>query len=314
MSTLEQHGLCGAASGADTRIRILLAEHNASDARLLQEMASRRELELVSLPCLGLALEQLGNQHFDALLLDLSLPDSGGLDALRRVNDRAEIPIIVLTDLTDTDSGIEALLAGAADHLVKERLNSHELVRAVRYAIARHRRIGQLHTLSLQDELTGLYNRRAFMTLGEQQLKIARREDSGVTLAFADLDGLKSINDQCGHTFGDFALKDSAKILKNTFRESDIIARIGGDEFAILWLARTAPSLTVLRTRLEAGIESHRLSETRPYQLSISMGVSHYESGFTESLAEMLSESDRRMYADKRTRRSPIRQDQFITH
>ena len=230
------------------------------------------------------------------------------------MNDRAEIPIIVLTDLTDTDSGIEALLAGAADHLVKERLNSHELVRAVRYAIARHRRIGQLHTLSLQDELTGLYNRRAFMTLGEQQLKIARREDSGVTLAFADLDGLKSINDQCGHTFGDFALKDSAKILKNTFRESDIIARIGGDEFAILWLARTAPSLTVLRTRLEAGIESHRLLETRPYQLSISMGVSHYESGFTESLAEMLSESDRRMYADKRTRRSQISQDQFITH
>src|SRR5207247_1738968 len=83
----------------------------------------------------------------------------------------------------------------------------------------RHRRIGQLHTLSLQDELTGLYNRRAFMTLGEQQLKIARREDSGVTLAFADLDGLKSINDQCGHTFGDFALKDSAKILKNTLRK-----------------------------------------------------------------------------------------------
>src|SRR5207249_11007741 len=100
MSTLEQHRLCGAASGADTRIRILLAEHNASDARLLQEMASRRELELVSLPCLGLALEQLGNQHFDALLLDLSLPDSRGLHALRPVNDPAAIPLIVLPHLT----------------------------------------------------------------------------------------------------------------------------------------------------------------------------------------------------------------------
>src|SRR5438034_11731696 len=113
MSTLEQHRLCGAASGADTRIRILLAEHNASDARLLQEMACGRELELVWLPCLGLALEQLGNQHFDAVLLDLSLPDSGGLDALRRVNDPAEIAMIVAIHLKDTYSRRTALLAGA---------------------------------------------------------------------------------------------------------------------------------------------------------------------------------------------------------
>src|SRR5207247_2883114 len=101
MSTLDQHRLCAAASGTDTRIRILLAEHNTSDARLLQEIACGRELELVWLPCLGLALEQLGNQHFDAVLLDLSLPDSGGFDALRLVIVRAEIRSIYLTDPTD---------------------------------------------------------------------------------------------------------------------------------------------------------------------------------------------------------------------
>ena len=310
MSTSESNRPCGVSSAADTRVRILLAEHISSDAGFLQEMVKGQEalVELTWLPCLEGALEQLKHEHFDALLLNLSLPHSDGLDAIRRANERADIPIIVLTSLTDTEhSGIEALLAGAADHLVKEHLNSHELVRAVSYAIARHRKTGQLHALSLRDELTGLYNRRAFMTLGEQQLKIARRENRGVTIAFVDLDDLKSINDRWGHRFGDFALKDSAKILKNTFRESDIIARIGGDEFAILWVAPTASSPAVLRTRLEAGIESHRLSATDLYQLSMSIGVSHYESGFTESLSDMLSESDGRMYADKRTRRSAIR-------
>jgi diguanylate cyclase (GGDEF)-like protein len=294
-------------SAADTRVRILLAEHISSDAGFLQEMVKGQEalVELTWLPCLEGALEQLKNEHFDALLLNLSLPDSEGLDAIRRANDRADIPIIVLTSLTDTEhSGIEALLAGAADHLVKEHLTPQDLVRAVQYAIARHRRTGQLRALSFRDELTGLYNRRAFLILSEQQLKIARRENTGVTLAFVDLDDLKSINDRLGHRFGDFALSDSAKILKNTFRESDIIARIGGDEFAALWLAPTAPSPAVLRIRLQAGIESHRLSETRLYQLSMSIGISHYESGFTASLSDMLFESDRQMYADKRTRRN----------
>jgi two-component system cell cycle response regulator len=310
MSTLEQQRICGAVSAADTRVRLLLAEHIVSDAQLVQEMVKSQQepIELTWLPRLDGALELLGNEHFDALLLDLSLPDSKGLDAIRRVHDRTDIPIIVLASLAVTKpSGVEALLAGAADYLLKEHLNSHDLVRAVQFAIARHRTTGQLRALSFRDELTGLYNRRAFMTLGEQQLKIARRENSGLALAFVDLDDLKSINDRFGHKFGDFALTDSAKILKNTFRESDIIARIGGDEFAILWMAPAAPSPAVLRTRLQAGIESHRLSEPRLYQLSMSIGVSHYESGFTESLSNMLFESDRQMYADKRTRRSPVR-------
>ena len=81
----------------------------------------------------------------------------------------------------------------------------------------------EIYTLSVVDDLTGLYNRRGFMTLGEQQLNIARRTGTGVNLAFADLDGLKSINDNFGHGEGDHALKNVAMILNNTFqRESDL--------------------------------------------------------------------------------------------
>ena len=291
-------------SAKDSRLHILLVEHNETDAKFLLNLmqnAENQEIEIVWAATFIEALAELRKQHFDAMLLDLFLPDSEGIEAIRRVSDRADIPIIALTKESDDGSGIDALLAGAEDNFVKERVNSHNMIRSIQYAIARHRRIGELHALSLIDELTGIYNRRAFMTLGDHQLKIARRQQAGATLAFADLDGLKAINDQCGHMWGDFALKDIAGILKNTFRESDVIARIGGDEFAILWISRTPLLSEALQSRLKAGVDAHSALESRPYRLSLSIGFSHYASGFDGSLEDMLFETDRRMYAAKRT-------------
>jgi len=286
----------------DGRLHVLLVEHNEKDARLLLNLmaGAGEEVNLVWAASFIDALTEMRKQTFDAMLLDLSLPDSEGIESIRRISDRADIPIIALTKESDDRCRIEPLLAGAEDTFIKERINSSNVIRAVQYAIARHRRIGELHALSLIDELTGLYNRRAFMTLGDHQLKIARRQNSSVTLAFADLDGLKAINDQCGHMWGDFALKDIANILKNTFRESDVIARIGGDEYAMLWIAHAPASSDALYSRLKAGVDAHAVSEPRPYRLSLSIGFSHYQIGFAESLEDMLFETDRRMYVDKR--------------
>jgi two-component system, cell cycle response regulator len=287
----------------DGRLRVLLLEHKEADAKLMVNLiqkGGRGKVEIVWASSFADALMEMRKQPFDAMLLDLFAPDSEGIEAIRRVSDRADIPIIALTKESDDGSGIDALLAGAEDNFVKEHVNSHNMVRAIEYAIARHRRIGELHALSLVDELTGIYNRRAFMTLGDHQLKIARREHAAVTLAFADLDGLKAINDQCGHMWGDFALKDIASILKNTFRECDVIARIGGDEFAILWISHAPLSSEALQSRLKLGVEAHSAADPRPYRLSLSIGFSHYSAGFTESLEDMLFETDRRMYAEKR--------------
>ncbi len=161
------------------------------------------------------------------------------IESIRRVSDRADIPIIALTKESTGGAGVDALLAGAEDSFIKERINSQNMIRAVQYAIARHRRIGELHALSQTDELTGLYNRRAFMTLGDHQIKTARRQKDAVTLAFADLDGLKRDQRQVRTHVGRLSpSRTLPPILKNTFRESDVIARIGGDEFAILWISR----------------------------------------------------------------------------
>jgi len=164
-----------------------------------------------------------------------------------------------------------------------------------------------MYLTSLIDELTGLYNRRGFMILGEQQLTFARRARSGVNLAFADLDGLKFINDHFGHTAGDHALKYSARILKAAFhRESDLVARIGGDEFAVLWIANTPVVTDIVRARLKSVLDSYVASQKLPYDLSLSIGLCQYQRDFSCPLTEMLTEVDQRMYAEKHRTKTNI--------
>lgn len=110
-----------------------------------------------------------------------------------------------------------------------------ELIARIEHARMHER----LHTISLHDDLTGLYNRRGFFTLAEHLLKLAKRQQEGLFMLYADLDDLKKINDTLGHQKGDWALIDTANLLKETFRESDIIARIGGDEFVVMPIETT---------------------------------------------------------------------------
>jgi two-component system, cell cycle response regulator len=288
-------------------IRVLLVEDSKSDIALLRKMIKDGmgpATELVCTSSLADALDKLAKEHFDALLLDLLFPGSRGAQSIRRINEQANVPIITLTNSTDDALAVEVLQAGAEDHLIKGTLASQMLYRVIEYAIARHRRKVELQTLLLIDELTGLYNRRAFLTIGEQQLKISSRDKKGIIVGFADLDGLKYINDRFGHNQGDLALKDIAQILKSTFRDSDVLARLGGDEFAVLCSLDAADLSNVLDTRLRSNIDAYLVAESRPYSLSLSIGFTQYASGFTKSLSEMVIESDRRMYEEKLRRYS----------
>lgn len=158
----------------------------------------------------------------------------------------------------------------------------------------------QLQTMSLTDELTGLYNRRGFITLSEQQLKIAARTKKDMILFFADLDKLKQINDTLGHHVGDNALIEVATILKEAFRESDIIARMGGDEFAVLAIETTDETRETLINRLHNLLEQCNKSEGRNYQLSLSIGLANYIPETPSTLNELIAEADRLMYEEKK--------------
>jgi diguanylate cyclase (GGDEF)-like protein len=156
-----------------------------------------------------------------------------------------------------------------------------------------------LLALSLRDELTGLYNRRGFLTLAEQQLKLANRAKKGLLMIFVDVDGMKDINDTLGHRQGDSVLVDTARILGKTFRESDIIARYGGDEFIILSIENTESGAELFETRLREHLEYHNNYESRLYTLSLSTGFARYDPDNPLSIEDLLVEADHIMYDKK---------------
>jgi diguanylate cyclase (GGDEF)-like protein/PAS domain S-box-containing protein len=160
----------------------------------------------------------------------------------------------------------------------------------------------ELESLTLTDHLTGLNNRRGFFALGQQQMKIAKRLRKDSFLLYIDVDGLKKVNDALGHRAGDRILVAVAGVLKETLRESDIIARIGGDEFAVLAMRSQRGGERALLGRLEDRIRAHNLGHAKRLRLSLSMGVVRYDPKRITSLEEFLAQADYHMYQQKRAR------------
>ena len=166
-------------------------------------------------------------------------------------------------------------------------------------------RAEQLRALALVDGHTGLYNRRGFLELSERHLENARRQGRGVTLLFADVDGLKRVNDEQGHEAGDQLLADAARVIRSCFRAADVIGRLGGDEFAVTAIQRSPPlSKEVLVGRLELAVRQFNRKETRPWQLSISVGAVDWNPAAPLRLDELLQQADTLMYAAKRARKA----------
>jgi|SRR5579884_845159 len=155
-----------------------------------------------------------------------------------------------------------------------------------------------IQQLVITDELTGLYNRRGFMTLGTKMLQAAKRYGKRVWLLYADLNNLKQTNDELGHEAGDRLLRAAAHVLRAASRESDIVARLGGDEFAILGTGDIQPE--EMTRRLQAVIGRHNAEHPDSVELSISAGVVSGEAGGDSFLKELLRNADQAMYAMKR--------------
>ena len=161
----------------------------------------------------------------------------------------------------------------------------------------------ELRKLSLSDDLTDLYNRRGFFTLMEQQLKMAKRLKTPILLLYADIDNLKKINDTFGHNEGAKAIIDAANILKSTHRESDIMARIGGDEFVVLPVGATEDNAEIIKARLQKNIDAHNSKNNRRYKISISVGIKEFDPLSSHSLEDMLHQADILMYEDKKSKK-----------
>jgi diguanylate cyclase (GGDEF)-like protein/PAS domain S-box-containing protein len=163
-----------------------------------------------------------------------------------------------------------------------------------------------LREMTLRDELTGLYNRRGFYTHAEQLIKVSKRNNENVILFFIDVDNLKSINDTYSHQSGDDALVDTTNIIKKTFRESDIIARFGGDEFVILARLAKKSLGDKLANRFKRNLNSHNKKDIRPYKLSLSLGLAMGGPKLNTSIDELLKKADESMYEQKEVKKEKL--------
>lgn len=160
----------------------------------------------------------------------------------------------------------------------------------------------ELRHLATEDPLTGLANRRGFEPLAQHELLVAARTRRAVALLFLDIDGLKKVNDELGHSVGDAMIVETADVLRETIRVSDLAARLGGDEFCVLLVGD--PDLDAERVvdRIREAESTHNARRGRSYRLSLSIGISLLEVGRPVTLEELMDAADELMYADKRSR------------
>ncbi len=290
---------------------ILLIEDNPGDARLVSEALSeisgiaKLKLEIVHCETLAQALQSCSVFTPDVILSDLGLPDSRGLETVRRMHQAVpSSPIVVLTVKDEQELAVQSLHEGAQDYLPKADVSGALLWRALRYAIERQRVQLELLNLALIDDLTGLHNRRGFLALGESYVKLANRSGMPFLIAFVDLDRMKQINDTFGHQEGNRALVEAAGVLKDSCRQSDILARLGGDEFAILIADVDGDCRDVVRRRIEQKLKSCNSSPGRRYPLSLSIGIVAADATEPTNLEYLLQQADSLMYAEKQKKKA----------
>lgn len=287
--------------------KILLVEDNPGDAHLLQEAFAEiagMRFQFILCKTLKEALEHLAKGRPDICLLDLGLPDAQGLEAVLNIHrESPDLPIVVLTVLNDETLALQALHKGAQDYLIKGKIDGNALWRSLRYAMERQRVQLALLNQSMLDDLTGLYNRRGFLTLAEHHVRLAYRTGKPFLVAFMDLDELKEVNDTFGHQEGNRALVDAAEVLRDSFRHSDILARLGGDEFAALMLEANKDSIGTVIRRVEQKVDSCNALLRRSYDLSISVGIVPGDTTQLADIEQLLSEADTLMYQNKQSKK-----------
>lgn len=165
-----------------------------------------------------------------------------------------------------------------------------------------------LKNLSLTDDLTGLYNRRGFQTMAEQQIKLEQHESTarGLILMFADLDGLKQINDVHGHEVGSDAIIQFSRILSAAMRSSDIISRWGGDEFVMLTIGLRDENAEMMSERISRKIREYNSTSGKPYKIACSIGVAPIPPDGSRTFESIIAEADKAMYAEKKRRKETL--------
>jgi diguanylate cyclase (GGDEF)-like protein len=319
---------------------ILIVDTNPSERRAYTSLLNNFGHRLLEAANGVEALEVARLELPDLVITDILMPHMDGFTLVRRL--RAEpllagVPVIFQTANYFEEEIQRLAQASGVKHILSKPADPQEVLRAINETLKRpvkSKRLPQtgklqrehlqlladklyekvseledandrLHNLSLSDELTGLNNRRGFMILATALLKFARRAGQPLSLLYIDLDSLKSMNDKFGHAAGDALIIRFARILTDTFRDSDVVGRMGGDEFVVLTVEAVENDLANIQARLQQNVDAHNRNTTPGYALSFSLGAIRVDLVSSTSMEELLLQADEAMYRHKQARKRP---------
>ena len=301
---------------SDVEACYLLIEDNPYDAELVSaliESAFDYQVEVQTVSRFEQALQLLAQKEYDAIFLDMNLPDHSGLCNVEYIDNMyPQLPIVVLTNNNDDRTALRAINYGAQDYLSKNEVTPEILARSLRYAQERknieirlkialdesaNRNI-QLEKLARHDFLTSLPNRAYFDCAALKMLKRASRHKKCFSLVYFDINKFKTINDSFGHSAGDELLRQVATRARKIVRETDFLARMGGDEFAIVTdMIEERSEVYALVTRLLSCFNEVYRIDNQDLNISTSIGVSFFPDA--DSLGQLIRQADLSMHEAK---------------
>jgi len=316
---------------------IIIVDTHPTDRQLLVTLLSSFGHRLLEANDGSEALELARTELPDLVITDIVMPNIDGFTLARRLRGEpllAGVPVIFQTAHYLEAEIRKLAMASGIKHILGKPAEPQEILRAVHEALkqptapSRLPQTGQLQrehlqiladklyqknlelekanerlrNLSLTDELTGLNNRRGFTILATGLLKFARRANHPLCLLYIDMDSLKHINNTFGHAEGDIALTHFARILTESFRDSDVVARMGGDEFVILTIDATESGIAVIHARLQSNVDAYNFVSVRGYALSFSLGIIQVDLNSTFTVDTLVSQADTAMYEHKQSK------------
>ena len=289
-------------------IKVLLIEDNPDDQILTKRMLEKStysSFDITIAGSLSLGISYVGDVTLDAILLDLDLPDSLGVETFLKLNLHApEIPIVVLSGFGDEEDALKAVREGAQDYLTKGQIDSNMLARSLRYAVERKRAEELIRKLAFHDSLTGLPSRTLFNDRFLMAVAESKRNNKKIALIMLDLDHFKDVNDKFGHDIGDDLLKEISARLMNILRKTDTICRMGGDEFALLISDVTENEvIDEVAQRVLLASRNQFILRGIELQISASLGISIYPAD-GETLEILTKHADIAMYETKKMGRN----------
>ena len=284
---------------------VLLVEDDEVDALLVRRLlqaSPHGTFEVDHVATVAEAGAHLRQTTADVVLLDLSLPDSLGIDTVLRIrNEFPHLPVVVLTGLDDEGIGLQAVECGAQDFVPKGTVAGERLFHAIRFGIARQKQVLHYKATANTDALTGLANRRAFDADLVRCIAESQRHQRPLSLMLVDVDHFKRINDSHGHRAGDLVLSNLGGVLSESVREVDYAARFGGEEFAVLLPSTLLEEAEPVMRRLLHNVAGMTVCfEGLCLRVTVSIGLAACNS----DADELVQRADAALYAAKNSGRN----------